>query len=63
MADALRANGRVPGHAVTLRWTLAEAFDDPTLEVAFPHNRGWVDSRGSPLALPAPGSGRQPAIG
>ena len=58
MADALRGNGRVPGHAETLRWTLAEAFGDPSLDVAFPDAGAWVDSHGRPLTLPRPGNGR-----
>jgi signal transduction histidine kinase len=61
MEDTFRIAGRVPGHAVTLRWALAEAFDDPTLEVAFPSGNGssaWIDSRGRPLTLPNGDSGR-----
>jgi signal transduction histidine kinase len=46
----------VPGHAVTLQWTLAEAFGDPSLEVVFPHDGAWVDAHGRPLALPAAGN-------
>jgi signal transduction histidine kinase len=49
MADTLRADGRVPGHAVTLRWVLAQAFGDPTLDIAFAHGDGWVDADGRPL--------------
>jgi signal transduction histidine kinase len=48
----------VPGHAVTLQRALAEAFGDPSLEVVFPYDGVWVDSRGRPLTLPAAGSGR-----
>src|SRR5436190_8945061 len=48
----------VPGHAATLRWALAEAFDDPSLEVAFPLDGAWVDAHGRPLALPPAGNGR-----
>ena len=61
MEDTLRIAGRVPGHAVTLRWALAEAFDDPTVEVAFPNgngDNGWIDSNGRPLTLPEGDSGR-----
>jgi signal transduction histidine kinase len=41
----------VPGHAATLRSLLAAAFGDPTLEVAFPRNGGWVGTDGRALTL------------
>jgi signal transduction histidine kinase len=50
MADTLRVDWRVPGRAATLRWVLAEAFGDPTLEIAFAQGDGWVDADGRPLA-------------
>ena len=49
MADTLRVDGRVPGRAATLRWVLAEAFGDPTLEIAFARGDAWVDADGRPL--------------
>jgi signal transduction histidine kinase len=50
MADTLRAaDARVPGHALTLRRVLAQAFGDPTLEIAFAHDDGWVDADGRSL--------------
>ena len=49
MADTLRADARVPGHAVTLRRVLAQAFGDPTLEIAFAHDDGWADADGRSL--------------
>jgi signal transduction histidine kinase len=54
MADTFRVDGRVPGHAVTLRWVLAEAFGDPTLEIAFPQgdlDDGWIGADGRPLTM------------
>ena len=51
MADTLRATGRVPEYALSLRSVLAEAFDDPSLEVAFPHDGGWAAADGRPLLL------------
>jgi signal transduction histidine kinase len=48
--------------AVTLRRAFAEAFEDPSLDVAFPAGRGstgWVDARGRPVSLPAPDEGRR----
>jgi signal transduction histidine kinase len=50
MADTLRVDWRVPGRAATLRWVLAEAFGDPTLEIAFAQGDGWVDADGRQLA-------------
>jgi signal transduction histidine kinase len=49
MADTLRVDARVPGRAATLRWVLAEAFGDPTLEIAFARGDAWVDADGRPL--------------
>ena len=46
--------------AETLRRALAEAFDDPSIEIVFPGagvGDEWIDSRGRP-ARPAPGLGR-----
>jgi len=54
--------------ASTLRLALAEAFEDPSIEIAFPARApdaaggdgradGWLDARGRPVALPAPGDG------
>jgi signal transduction histidine kinase len=48
-------------NAATLRRAFAEAFGDPTIEIAFPasgSDADWIDSRGQPIDLPAPGSGR-----
>ena len=46
--------------AVTLRTAFAEAFDDPTVEIVFPARGSgkWMDSKGRPVPLPEPGSGR-----
>jgi signal transduction histidine kinase len=52
MADTLRADAGAPGHAATLRWLLAEAFGDPTLEIAFAQGDGWVDGAGLPVLAP-----------
>jgi len=49
MADTLRVDARVPGRAATLRWVLAEAFGDPTLEIAFARGDAWVDADGRSL--------------
>jgi signal transduction histidine kinase len=54
LAEGLRG---LPNRA-RLRRTFADAFEDPTLEIAFPANGGWTDSRGHPIALPGPGSGQ-----
>jgi signal transduction histidine kinase len=43
----------------TLRDALAEALGDPTLEIGYRLEQGYVDSAGRPLALPAPASGRR----
>jgi signal transduction histidine kinase len=44
----------------TLRAVLADAFDDPAIEIAFqpPGGGGWIDHAGRPLASPAAGQGR-----
>ena len=57
LAECLRT---VPD-AATLRHALARAFNDPTIEIAFPAGAGsdrWMDSRGDPMTLPRPGTGR-----
>jgi signal transduction histidine kinase len=41
-----------------LRSALADAFEDPSLEVAYRHGDGWSDAQGRTLATPAPGTGR-----
>ena len=41
-----------------LRIALADAFEDPSLEVVYRRAGGWVDDQGHTLAPPAPGSGR-----
>jgi signal transduction histidine kinase len=43
----------------TLRDALARALGDPTLEVGYWLDHGYVDSAGRPLALPARGSDRR----
>ena len=43
----------------TLRDALAQALGDPTLEVGYRLDRGYVDSEGRPLVLPAAGSDRK----
>jgi signal transduction histidine kinase len=49
------------GHARSgvLRDALARALGDPTLEVGYWLDHGYVDSEGRPLVLPAPGSDRK----
>ena len=64
LSAALRAKPDLPG----LRRAFAEAFEDPSLELAFattPAAEGWVDAAGRPLTLPEPGSGRRvsPLVG
>ena len=46
---------------VMLRQAFADAFKDPSIEIAFPAGGGdgWVDSRGEPVSLPPAGSGRK----
>ena len=41
-----------------LRSALADAFEDPSLEVVYRGAGGWVDDEGHAIAAPAPGSGR-----
>ena len=41
-----------------LQSALADAFEDPLLEVVYPRAGGWVDGAGQTVATPAPGSGR-----
>jgi len=54
---------RVKPDASTLRRAFAEAFEDPSVEIAFPSRApgapagDWMDARGRPVALPAPGGG------
>ena len=43
----------------TLRDALAQALGDPTLEIGYWLDRGYVDSEGRPLVLPAEGSDRK----
>ena len=43
----------------TLRDALAQALGDPTLEIGYRLDRGYVDSEGRPLVLPAEGSDRK----
>jgi signal transduction histidine kinase len=57
--DALErlAQGLTTGHsAAGLEPTMADAFRDPTLEIAFPADTAgtWMDSLGRPLAPPVP---------
>ena len=54
LADRLR-NALGPEE---LRSALADAFEDPSLEVAYRHGDGWSDAQGRTLATPAPGTGR-----
>jgi signal transduction histidine kinase len=53
---------RLGGHPrpERLRAALAEAFDDPSLEIVYwlGDGSGWADANGQPLELPAEGSGR-----
>jgi signal transduction histidine kinase len=51
-------------HSGTLRDELARALGDPTLEVGYwlSNERAFVDSEGSPFALPDPGSERSITI-
>jgi signal transduction histidine kinase len=54
----LAARLRSPLAAQELRSALADAFEDPSLEVVHRRAGGWVDDEGRVLAPPAPGSGR-----
>jgi signal transduction histidine kinase len=42
----------------TVRNALAHALGDPSLEVAYPADGGWVDTRGQAVVLPPEGAGR-----
>jgi signal transduction histidine kinase len=44
--------------AATVRDALANALGDPSLEVAYKADGGWVDSQGKPVALPPKEAGR-----
>jgi len=44
--------------ATTVRDALAHALGDPSLEVAYRADGGWVDARGQPVVLPPEGAGR-----
>jgi signal transduction histidine kinase len=48
----------------TLRDQLARALGDPSLQVGYwlPESAAFVDAAGSPLAVPAPGSGRSATV-
>ncbi len=54
----LAARLRSPLGPQELRSALADAFEDPALEVVYRRADGWVDDEGQMLAPPAPGSGR-----
>jgi signal transduction histidine kinase len=42
----------------SIRDALAHALGDPSLEVAYRTDSGWVDARGEPVVLPPEGAGR-----
>ena len=42
----------------SIRDALAHALGDPSLEVAYRADGGWVDARGEPVVLPPEGAGR-----
>jgi signal transduction histidine kinase len=44
--------------AASVRDALAHALGDPSLEVAYRADGGWVDARGQPVVLPPEGAGR-----
>lgn len=44
--------------AATVRDALADALGDPSLEVAYRADGGWVDVQGEPVVLPPEGAGR-----
>ena len=61
--DALRRLGgslHSAHDAPALRRALAQAFDDPRIQIAFPagEGRGWLDSWGEPVERPRRDSGR-----
>src|SRR6185436_1055432 len=51
---------QLPGHAEPeqLQVALADAFDDPSIEIVYCLDDGWVDAAGRPFAPPAVASGR-----
>jgi signal transduction histidine kinase len=51
---------QLPGHAEPeqLRAALADAFDDPSIEIVYCLDDGWVDAQGRPFVPPAAASGR-----
>jgi signal transduction histidine kinase len=51
---------QLPGHAEPeqLRAALADAFDDPSIEIVYWLDDGWVDADGRPFAPPTVASGR-----
>jgi signal transduction histidine kinase len=58
--ERLAACVRTMPDAVTLRRAFSDAFEDPSIDLAFPTSRapsGWVDAHGRPASLPAAGSG------
>jgi signal transduction histidine kinase len=54
----LAARLRSPLGRDELRSALADAFEDPSLEVVYRRAGVWVDAQGQTLAPPSPGSGR-----
>jgi signal transduction histidine kinase len=54
----LAARLRSPLAPDALRSALADAFEDPSLEIVYRVAGGWVDGDGQTLAIPAPASGR-----
>jgi signal transduction histidine kinase len=63
VADLVLELGRMPTPS-GLRETLAKALGDPTLDVVYwsPADGGYLDSEGSPVAIPAKESGRGVAL-
>jgi signal transduction histidine kinase len=58
--ERLAATLRAMPDAIALRHAFADAFEDPSVQIAFPSKRSpqrWIDAHGRPLALPQPGSG------
>jgi signal transduction histidine kinase len=58
--ERLAGSVRTMPDAVTLRRAFSDAFEDPSIDLAFPTSRapsGWVDAHGRPASLPAAGSG------
>ena len=54
----LAARLKTPLAPDELRGALADAFEDPSLEIVYRRAGGWVDGDGQAVATPAPGSGR-----